>query len=143
MSTAYDKLLEDVCVRLGFCGSVVDNQPLHVDQFIPQTGPLTDQDFADALFKAEGWDPDSSEARKFGPSVRDAFVRHMGGSEIDSSLAARMVTEEGLRLDREHVAHLLYECRDGRHPATQEKEADLLRELAELDAKIARVSSQA
>lgn len=143
MSAAYDKLLEDVCVRLGFCGSVVDDQPLHVDQFIPQTGSLTDEDFADALFKAEGWDPDSSEARKFRPSVRDAFVQHMGGSEIDSSLAARRVTEEDLRLDREHVAHLLYECRDGRHPATKEKEADLQRELAELDAKIAGVTSQA
>lgn len=142
MSTAYDKLREDVCARLGFCGSVVDNQPLHVDQFIPQTGPLTDQDFADALFKAEGWDPDSSEARKFRPIVRDAFVRHMGGSEIDSGLAARTVTEEDLRLDREHVAHLLYERRDGRLPATQEREADLQRELAERDAKIARLTSQ-
>jgi hypothetical protein len=143
MRTAFDKLLEDVCLRLGFCGSVVDDQPRHVDQFIPQTGPLTDEAFADALFKAEGWDPGGSEARRFRPRVRDAFVQHMGGSAIDSSLVARLVTEEDLRLDREHVAHLIDECRDGRHPATQDKEADLRRELAELDAKIARVTGQA
>lgn len=53
-----------------------------------------------------------------------------------------MDTIEDLRLDRDHLAHLLYECRDGRHPATQESEADLQRELEELDAEIARQSSQ-
>lgn len=143
MSAAYDKLLKDICVRLGFCGSVVDDQPLQVDQFLPQSGTLTDEQFADAIFKAEGWDPDSSEARRFRPSVRDAFVRHMGGSEIDANLAGRMDALEDLRLDREHVAHLLYECRDGRHPATQENVADLQRELEELDAKIVRLTSQA
>ncbi|MNT42354.1 hypothetical protein D3C71_2003670 [compost metagenome] len=54
-----------------------------------------------------------------------------------------MDTLENLRLDREHVAHLLYECRNGRHPATQDNEADLQRELEELDAKIASQASQA
>lgn len=48
-----------------------------------------------------------------------------------------MDTLEDLRLDR---AHPLYECR---HLATQENEADLQRELDELDAKIARLTSQA
>lgn len=84
MRAAYDKLLEEVCIRFGFCGSVVDGQPLHVDQFLPQTGILTDQKFADALFKAEGWDPDGSEAKTFRVSVREAFVRHMGGAQIDA-----------------------------------------------------------
>lgn len=53
-----------------------------------------------------------------------------------------MGTLEDLKLDREHVAHLLYECRDGHHPATQEDGANLQRELAELDAKIARLTIQ-
>lgn len=86
MKAAYNKLLEDVCVRLGFCGSVVDGQSLHVDQLLPQSGALTDEEFADALFKAEGWDADSSEARTLRSSVRDAFIRHMGSSEIDAGL---------------------------------------------------------
>lgn len=84
MRAAYDKLLEEVCVRLGFCGSVVDGQPLHVDQFLPESGVLTNEAFADALFKAEGWDPDGSKARTFRPRVHEAFVRHMGGSEMDA-----------------------------------------------------------
>lgn len=84
MKSAYDKLLEEVCVHLGFCGTVVDGQPLHVDQFLPQSSILTDEAFADALFKAEGWDPAGSEARTFRSSVREAFVRHMGGCEMDT-----------------------------------------------------------
>jgi hypothetical protein len=84
MRAAYDKLLEEVCVRLGFCGSVVDGQTLDVDQFLPESGVLTNEEFAVALFKAEGWDPDGLEARTFRSSVREAFVRHMGGSEMDA-----------------------------------------------------------
>ncbi|MNK13978.1 hypothetical protein D3C87_320720 [compost metagenome] len=89
MKAAYDNLLEEVCVRFGFCGSVLDDQPLHVDQFLPQSGKLTDEDFVDALFKAEGWEPDGAEARKFRSSVREAFVRHMGGTEIDAGQRSR------------------------------------------------------
>jgi hypothetical protein len=82
MRAAYDKLLEEVCVRLGFCGSIVDGQPVHVDQFLPEDGVLTNEAFADALFKAEGWDPVGPQARTFRDSVYVAFVRHMGGSEV-------------------------------------------------------------
>lgn len=82
MGGDYDKLLEDVCARLGFCGSVVDDQPLHVDNFLPQSGGLTHEEFADALFRAEGWDPAGSEAQRFRPAVREAFIRHMGRSAI-------------------------------------------------------------
>lgn len=84
MRAAYDKLLEEVCVRLGFCGAVVDGHSLHVDQFLPQAGVLTSEEFAAALFKAEGWDPDGSEGQTFRSSVREAFVRHMGRSEMDA-----------------------------------------------------------
>jgi hypothetical protein len=84
MRTAYEKLLEEVCVRLGFCGSVVDSRPMHVDEFLPHEGVVTSDEFANALFKAEGWDPDGSEARKFRSSVRDAFVRNMGGTRMET-----------------------------------------------------------
>lgn len=76
MMDAYDNLLEDVCVRLGFCGSV--------DEFLPATGTISDEDFADALFQAEGWDLAGLDAQKFRSTVRDAFVRHMGRAAIDA-----------------------------------------------------------
>ena len=84
MSVAYDKLLNEVCVRLGFCGSVVDGQPLHVDQFLPKGGPVTAEGFATAVFRAEGWDPASAAAHQHRASVCEAFVRHLGGFQIDA-----------------------------------------------------------
>ena len=76
----------------------------------------------------------------FGIRAKVSFRPVAEGSGLTE--AAIVDTLEDLRLDRDHVAHLLYECRDGRHPATQENEADLQRELEELDAKIARQTSQ-
>lgn len=70
-------------------------------------------------------------------------VRYRPIADVQSlTETARMDTLEDLRLDREHVAHLLYECRDGRHPATLDNEADLQRELKELDTKIAMLSDE-
>jgi hypothetical protein len=86
MSKAYDKLLNEVCVGLGFCGSIVDDQPLHVDQFLPTNGLVTAEAFADALFKAEGWSPEDPEAHKFRRAICEAFTRHMGAVEVDAPL---------------------------------------------------------
>lgn len=86
MNSAYDALLEEVCVQLGFCGSVVDGQSLHVDLFLPQIGPVSADVFADAVFKAEGLKTDGSTAHVHRQSIREAFVRHMGGAEADARL---------------------------------------------------------
>jgi hypothetical protein len=86
MNAAYHKLLEEVCVRLGFCGSLVDDQPLHVDQLLPRSGSISANSFADALFKAEGWVLDGGAADQHRASVCDAFVRHMGAFEVDAQL---------------------------------------------------------
>lgn len=78
MSTAYDELLREVCVGLGFCGSVIDDRPLHVDQFLPASGLVSADDFATAVFKAEGWDPHGAEAQRHRPKICEVFVRHLG-----------------------------------------------------------------
>lgn len=54
MRNTSDNLLEKGCVHLGFCGSVADGQPLHVDQFLREFGVLTHDEIADALFNVEG-----------------------------------------------------------------------------------------
>ena len=83
-ASAYDRLLNEVCVGLGFCGSVVDGEPLHVDKFIPDHGSVGADDFVDWTFKAEGWDPAGHDALKHRSSLRDAFVRHMGGETVNA-----------------------------------------------------------
>ena len=54
MRDTSDKLLKKSCVHLGFCSSVADGQPLHVDQFLREFGVLTHDEIADAIFNVEG-----------------------------------------------------------------------------------------
>lgn len=71
----------------------------------------------------------------------DANFRSRPIADIQAmSEIALMDTLEDLKLDRVHVAHLLYECMDGRHLATLDDETSLQQELDELDRKIALLS---
>jgi hypothetical protein len=83
-ASAYDRLLEEVCVELGFCGAIVDAKPLHVDQFVPDQGSVSADEFVDWVFKAEGWNPSAREAQEYRLSLREAFIRHMGGEAVDA-----------------------------------------------------------
>jgi hypothetical protein len=84
--SAYDALLHEICVGLGFCGSVVNGQPLHVDQLIPEHGAVTADQFVEWVFRAEGMDSDKEGMLKHAASLRDAFVRHMGSEAVDARL---------------------------------------------------------
>lgn len=82
--SAYDALLNEVCVGLGFCGSVVDGQPLHVDQFVPEHGAVSADQFVEWVFRAEGWSPEEGAASSHAAELRKAFVRHMGAEAVDA-----------------------------------------------------------
>lgn len=84
--SAYDALLNEVCVGLGFCGSVVDGEPLHVGRFIPDRGAVSADDFVEWVLEAEGMDPSERAALKHRESLRQAFVRHMGGDVVDARM---------------------------------------------------------
>ncbi len=75
MSSDYIELLNEVCVSFGFCGSVVDGRPLHVDLFLPNSGAVSADAFADALFRAERLDPDGSRLTSI---VRASVKRSCG-----------------------------------------------------------------
>lgn len=83
-NTPYDALLHEICVGLGFCGSVANGEALHVDQFIPESGPVSADQFVNWVFRAEGMDPEGDDALKHAQSVREAFVRHMGANVVDA-----------------------------------------------------------
>ena len=82
--SAYDALLNEFCVGLGFCGSVVDGQPLHVDQFVPEHGAVSADQFVEWVFRAEGWSPEEGAASSHAAELRKAFVRHMGAEAVDA-----------------------------------------------------------
>jgi len=83
--SALEALMHEVCVERGWCGSVVDGQPLHVTDFLPEKGAVTADQFAGWLFAADGVDPDEDRAKwqTHLDGLREAFVRHMGAEATD------------------------------------------------------------
>lgn len=83
----FDMLLQEVCVGLGWCGSVKDGKPLHVTDFIPASGAVTADQFADWLILADACDPHSeiSREQKWRERLHATFVRHMGAETVDAS----------------------------------------------------------
>lgn len=83
LKRAYDALLQEVCVRYGFCGSIIDGQPRHVDDFVPERGSITADQFTNWLFQAEAKDRAQFEQHR--SSIKAAFVRHLGSETIDAA----------------------------------------------------------
>jgi hypothetical protein len=84
---AFDRMLHEFCVRFGFCGCVKDGKPLHITDFIPETGPVSADQFARWLIMADGLDPDepSAEIRRWIHQLKAVFLKHMGAQLIDVS----------------------------------------------------------
>jgi hypothetical protein len=84
---AFDGMMHEFCVGLGWCGCVKDGRPLHVTDFIPVTGPVSADEFARWLIMADGLDPNQlypSESRSWMPQLKAVFVKHMGADVIDA-----------------------------------------------------------
>jgi hypothetical protein len=83
----YNALMHEVCVGKGWCGGIVDGEPSHIDDFIPDTGSVSADQFVDWLFAADGVDPLTEPAKwkEHKDGLRDAFIRHMGADVVDAS----------------------------------------------------------
>jgi hypothetical protein len=85
---AFDGMIHEFCVGMGWCGCSKDGKRLHVTDFIPETGPVSADEFARWLIMADGLDPDqlsASEIRRWVPQLKAVFVSHMGADVIDAS----------------------------------------------------------
>lgn len=79
----YSALLQEVCVRLGYCGCVKNGEVLHVDSFIPASGLVTADQFAEWVVLADNLSPSTDPNLR---EIRRAFVRHMGAEVVDARL---------------------------------------------------------
>ena len=75
---AFDGMMHEFCVGLGWCGSVKDGN------FIPEAGPVSAGEFARWLIMADGLDPDRLSAAEIS-RLKAVFVKHMGADVIDAS----------------------------------------------------------
>ena len=83
----YNALMDEVCVGWGWCGSIINGEPSHVSQFIPNKGYVTADQFIDWLFQADGVDPheDLAKWQKHIDGLRKVFIQHMGSDIVDVS----------------------------------------------------------
>jgi hypothetical protein len=81
--TPFDLLLTDVCVRLGFCGGLVNDKPTHVTRLLPTTGIVTAEEFARLAISAE-CDQRSSPDKELRWEVLlvAAFIEHLGAASV-------------------------------------------------------------
>ncbi len=81
---AFDGMMYEYCVGLGYCGSVIDGKPLHVTDFIPEAGPVSAKQFVRWLVTAEfGVDPGEYDYSEF--RLAAVFIKHMGADVVDAS----------------------------------------------------------
>lgn len=87
-NTAYDALMHEICVGMGFCGCIKDGRPLHVRKFIPSRGPVTADQFAEWVFLADDINPcaEPKHWEHLKEEIKRAFVRHMGAEVVDARL---------------------------------------------------------
>jgi hypothetical protein len=77
----------EVCVGWGYCGSIKDDKPLHVDMFIPESGLVSADQFVEWVFLADNQDP-NRDLEKWQPhkdAIKAMFIKHMGGETVDAA----------------------------------------------------------
>ena len=80
--TKFDGMMHKVSVGMGFCGSVVDGEPRHVIDYIPNYGSVTADQFASWVLEAEGMPSGPDEP--FWSGLRAVFVEYMGSEIVDA-----------------------------------------------------------
>lgn len=84
--TGFERLMNVVCVRLGYCGCVKDGEALHVTDFMPKHGSVTADQFADWVLLADGFNLDelSQAEREHREEIKAAFIEHMGREKLSA-----------------------------------------------------------
>lgn len=66
---------------MGYCGSVVDGEPRRVEDYIPEVGTVSADQFVSWLFLAEGLDPVGSS---HADEIRRMFLELVGDNVADA-----------------------------------------------------------
>jgi hypothetical protein len=82
----FENLLWEICVVGGWCGDIVDGNPTHVCDLIPQTGEVTSRQFAELVMRADGWPDDQPLNDKHAQWLEAKFVEHLASASVDAGL---------------------------------------------------------
>ena len=81
----YDRLMHRLCVGMGWCGCMKDNRPLHVDDFIPRSGLVYAEQFAEWIILADGENPNDQRWSETKSNIATIFEEIMGSNLVDVS----------------------------------------------------------
>lgn len=95
----FDLLLRDICVRLGYCGGIVDDAPCIVDDLLPSSGTVTARQFAEAAIRADGDSPEEPMSETRIGWLEEAFARFFDPAGVPAESLRR-----NLRLPFESVS---------------------------------------
>jgi len=84
--TGYDALMHEACVVWGFCGCMKQDRHLHVDLFVPPSGPVTADQFVEWIILADNLNPNQDRWGRHKDALRAAFVKHMGAETVDAGV---------------------------------------------------------
>jgi hypothetical protein len=92
--TPFDLLLYDMCVKLGFCGGLVNDTPTHVTDLLPTAGVVTAEEFAELAISAEcdRQSPPEKHLRWLA-LLTAAFIEHMGASSVSAASLTQNLAE--------------------------------------------------
>jgi len=91
---AFDLLLHDICVKGGFCGGLVKDQPIYATDLLPTNGIVTSEEFATLVLRAEG-DGGSPPGKieRWSALLQSKFVEHMGHSSVSAETLVRNLAQ--------------------------------------------------
>lgn len=84
---AFDGMLDELCVGLGWCGTVKHGEVLHVTRYVPEEGLVTAEEFAAWIIQSDGIDVDSvsnAQWNRWMGQLKTVFVKHMGADTVDA-----------------------------------------------------------
>ena len=90
--SAFDLLCYDICVNGGWCGGLLDDKPISVDDFIPEEGQITASEFARMAIRADGWDESEPFPEKHLRYLEKKFIEHLGAPSAPAEALRRNKT---------------------------------------------------
>jgi hypothetical protein len=87
----FARLSWDICVNGGWCGGIVDGNPITVEDLLPRTSEVNARQFAELAMHADGWPEGEALDENHLSWLQSRFVEHMGAESVNAEDLRRNV----------------------------------------------------
>jgi hypothetical protein len=82
--TPFQRLLWEICVKRGWCGGIVNDNPTTVDDLLPRHGKISARQFAELTMRADGWPDGEPFEEQHLRWLQAKFVEYVGAESVDA-----------------------------------------------------------